>query len=128
MACVLILFRPEWRNFTSNGNVCYAGYHFCKVVNKLSYFLINAYRFICPQICAKGPNIFKGYFKDPAKTAEVIDEDGWLHTGDIGEWLPVICSSGNLYLRFRVHDLPHFTYIFIVSLISSYFFLYRMEH
>ncbi|XP_044062190.1 long-chain-fatty-acid--CoA ligase 1-like [Siniperca chuatsi] len=53
-------------------------------VPEMNYLAVNGEG----EVCVKGPNVFQGYLKDPEKTVETIDADGWLHTGDIGKWLP----------------------------------------
>lgn len=49
------------------------------------------------QILVKGPNVFKGYYKNEEKTREAFTEDGWFKTGDIGEF----DAEGFLFLKGR---------------------------
>ena len=49
------------------------------------------------EICVRGVNVMKGYYKNPDATSKVFDEEGWLHTGDMG----TRSSDGTLFLRGR---------------------------
>ena len=53
------------------------------------------------EVLVRGPNVFAGYWKLPAKTHEAIDAEGWLHTGDCGE----IDADGYLAIRDRLKDI-----------------------
>jgi long-subunit acyl-CoA synthetase (AMP-forming) len=53
------------------------------------------------EVCMRGKHVFKGYLKDPESTRNALDEDGWLHSGDIG----VIDSDGFLQITDRKKDL-----------------------
>ncbi len=53
------------------------------------------------EVMVRSPGVFKGYWEDPERTAEVLQPDGWYHTGDIGE----ISADGFLTLRGRKKDM-----------------------
>ncbi len=53
------------------------------------------------EILAKGPNIMKGYWNNPSATRETIDEEGWLHTGDVG----FFDREGNLTISGRKKEM-----------------------
>lgn len=53
------------------------------------------------EVCIRGPNVMKGYFRDPAQTRAAIDERGWLHTGDIGVFGP----AGDLSIAGRSKEM-----------------------
>ncbi|PKP02256.1 MAG: AMP-dependent synthetase [Bacteroidetes bacterium HGW-Bacteroidetes-6] len=53
------------------------------------------------EIWAKGPNVMKGYYREPELTSEVITPDGWLKTGDLGK----IDKRNYLYIRGRLKNI-----------------------
>ncbi|MEU2261193.1 FadD3 family acyl-CoA ligase [Streptomyces sp. NPDC019645] len=62
------------------------------------------------EILVRGHNVMQGYFEDPVATAEAVDADGWLHTGDVG----VLDAAGNLRITDRIKDM------FIVGGFNAY--------
>ncbi|VEG58022.1 long-chain-fatty-acid--CoA ligase [Mycolicibacterium aurum] len=53
------------------------------------------------EVLLRGPNVMLGYLDDPDATTAAIDDDGWLHTGDVGE----LDQAGNLKITDRLKDM-----------------------
>ncbi len=65
------------------------------------------------EVCFKGPCMTQGYYKNPEKTAELFDEDGWVRTGDVGKWLP----NGTLKIIDRVKHIFKLSQVTIIIII-----------
>ena len=53
------------------------------------------------ELMVKGLNLMLGYYKNEEATREVIDEDGWFHTGD----LATVSSDGHIYIKGRIKNM-----------------------
>ena len=53
------------------------------------------------ELLLRGPSVMKGYHNQPEMTAEIIDEEGWLHTGDIAR----IDNHGHIYITGRIKNM-----------------------
>jgi len=53
------------------------------------------------ELCCRGYNVMKGYYKNPEATAKAIDSDGWLHSGDLG----VMDEAGYFRITGRIKDM-----------------------
>ena len=53
------------------------------------------------EVCVRGPQVMAGYLNNPTATANTIDDEGWLHTGDVGH----IDADGHLYIVDRLKEL-----------------------
>ena len=57
--------------------------------------------YVVGEILVRGDNVMLGYYKNPESTAQAIDKDGWLHTGDLG----IIDTEGNLFIKGRSKNM-----------------------
>jgi long-chain acyl-CoA synthetase len=58
-------------------------------------------KFVGGELCAKGPNVMQGYYNNPEATAEVIDTEGFIHTGDLG----YADQEGHIFLTGRTKEI-----------------------
>lgn len=88
--CAPLISYSDWKDFIPKSSG--------KVLDIMEVKLINKeFSTGVGEICVKGENVMSGYSKNPEATAQIIDNEGWLHTGDLG----TVDSAGNIFIRGR---------------------------
>lgn len=72
------------------------------------------------EICIRGHSVMKEYYKSPEKTSETIDQDGWLHTGDIG----LFDSANRVVIIDRLKNIFKLSQVIIIIIIIEYVIVY----
>ena len=92
--CAPLICYEDWQNFKAAS---------CgKAVGRMEVKILSPDpQNIVGEIVCKGDNVMLGYYKNPEATAEVLDKDGWLHTGDLG----ILDAEGNLTIKGRSKNM-----------------------
>lgn len=92
--CGPIIAYEDWKNFSPGSCGKSASRMQVKVLSN------NPTNEVGEIIC-RGPNVMKGYYKNIEATSQVIDNEGWLHTGDLG----LMDKNGNLFIKGRSKNM-----------------------
>jgi len=92
--CGPILCYSDWKKFVKGSCGRCVPRMELKVISKDPQFIEG-------EICVKGDNVMLGYYKNEEATKEAIDEEGWLHTGDLG----TVDANGNVFIRGRQKNM-----------------------
>ena len=92
--CAPIICYEDWKNFVP-GSCGKAAYGMEVRINSEDPANIPG------EILVKGPNVMLGYYKNEEATAEIIDADGWYHSGDLG----VMDAAGNVFIKGRSKNM-----------------------
>lgn len=92
--CAPLISYSPWNKFKKYSCGCPVDRMEVKVVSPQPHKIVG-------EVVCKGANVMLGYYKNEEATAQIIDEEGWLHTGDLG----LMDETGNLFLKGRSKNM-----------------------